>query len=64
MLTSKGDEFYENLYNISWNSLSISDQKSLQIIILYAKKPKGLAAGITTLDFGTFMEVCVYFLNA
>ena len=57
ILISKGDKFYENVYNISWNLLSTSDQKSLAFIILYAKKPKGLAAGITTLNLSTFLEV-------
>ncbi|KAL7029970.1 hypothetical protein ACKWTF_006452 [Chironomus riparius] len=57
VLISKGDEFYQNLYNISWHLMSISDQKSLKFIILNSKKPNGLAAGIRTLELSAFLEI-------
>ena len=57
MLISKGDEFYQNLYDISWHLLPITDQKSLIFIILNSKKSKGLAAGYRTLELSAFHEV-------
>jgi hypothetical protein len=57
LLISKGDKFYESLYNISWHLLSVSDKKTLALIILNSEKSKGLTAGIRTLEFSAFQEV-------
>ncbi|XP_070502404.1 putative odorant receptor 83c [Chironomus tepperi] len=57
MLVSKGEQFYDDLCNFSWNLVSISDQKALKFILQYSRKPKGLSAGFVALNFYTFLQI-------
>lgn len=58
MLTYKSEEIYKETYNLSWHLMSLSDQKSFKIILIFAKDIKTLSAGLQTLNFETFYEVC------
>lgn len=57
VLTTKGENFYDHICKLSWHLMSISDQKSIQIIMTYAVLPKQLSSGIKILNMETFVEV-------
>ena len=42
---------------MSWHLMSISDQKSMQLIMKYAVIPKQLSTGVKVLNMETFVEV-------
>lgn len=57
VLKSKAENFYKNIYKLSWHLMSISDQKSVQLIMKYAFLPKQLSTGLSVLNMETFVEV-------
>lgn len=60
VLKTKGENLYQNIYFTSWRLMSISDQKSIQLIMQYAVLPKQLSTGMKFLNMETFVEVCLY----
>ncbi|CAO1305632.1 unnamed protein product [Diamesa serratosioi] len=40
VLVVKGDEFYADICKLTWNSMSLRDQKSINIMLCFAKKSK------------------------
>lgn len=56
----KGDKYYENLCNISWHLLSLSDQKSLSLLLVTAIRPKSITMGIKVLNLQSFLEVILF----
>jgi hypothetical protein len=56
-LVHEGDKYFANLYNISWHLLSLSDQKSMTILLVFAIKPKSITMRLKVLDLQSFVDV-------
>lgn len=56
-LSLKGDEYYDNLCNVKWYMLSISDQKSIALLLTGAFRERTLSTGLVTLNLESFVEV-------
>ena len=56
-LTLKGDEYFDNLCSIKWYLLSISDQKSVALLLTGAYRERTLSTGLITLNLESFVEV-------
>lgn len=63
IVVMKGDKFYDDVCKLPWHLMSVTDQKSIQMIIGYASKPKQLSAGVKILNMETFVEVFKNALN-
>lgn len=57
LLSNRGDEYYENLYSIKWYMLSVSDQKSIALLLTGAFRERTLSTGLITLNLESFVEV-------
>ncbi|CRK97284.1 CLUMA_CG010679, isoform A, partial [Clunio marinus] len=57
VLIVAGDNYYNHLCNISWHMLSVSDQKSVLLLLVSAINPKKITAGLAVLQLQTFIEI-------
>jgi hypothetical protein len=60
-LINEGDKYFKNLCNISWHELSLSDQKSLSIMMSAAIEPLKISTNLTVLDLQSFVDVILNF---
>lgn len=56
-LLDKGEEFFDNIYNISWYLLPLSDQVSILILLGVASDVKTMSAGLAIISLEQFVEV-------
>ena len=59
----KGGEFFDNIYNISWYLLPISDQVSILILLGMAIEEKTMSAGLTVISLEQFVEVFKFYTS-
>ena len=57
VLLVKGDEFYDDICKLSWNTMSLRDQKSISIMLSFAKTSKTVSFGLMKLNLESFLEV-------
>lgn len=60
VLTMKGDDYYDQICKLSWNKMSLSDQKSISLMMNAAQKPKEVTFGLMKLNLESFLEVKVF----
>lgn len=53
----QGDNYYTNLCSINWHLLSLSDQKSISLLMVFAINPKSITMGLKVLNVESFLEV-------
>ncbi|CAO1360022.1 unnamed protein product [Diamesa hyperborea] len=57
VLLVKGDEFYDDICKLSWNTMSLQDQKSISIMLTFAQNSKTVSFGLMKLNLESFLEV-------
>ena len=57
ILTVKGDEYFDEICKISWEIMTLRDQKSISLMISGAIKSKDISFGLMKLNLESFLEV-------
>jgi hypothetical protein len=57
LLINEGEKYFGHLCKITWHELSLSDQKSISIMLSSALRPKTISTGLKVLDFQSFVDV-------
>lgn len=57
VLETKADGLLRKLQTISWNKLSVNEQKDLQMLILYAQRFGTITWFLMPLNLASFIEV-------
>lgn len=57
VLLVKGDEFYADICKLTWNEMSLRDQKSINIMLSFAKTSKTVSFGLMKLNLESFLEI-------
>lgn len=60
----EGDKYYANLCHINWHLLSLRDQKSISLLMVFAINPKVITMGLKVLNVESFLEVRLHAYEA
>lgn len=59
-----GDKHYTSLCNINWHLLSLSDQKSISLMMVFAIQPKPITMILKVLNVESFLKVRLHSYSA